>query len=148
MCSLQCQSGGAGHKYNIGCVIKFGTCHWSVSHFQCGSGHRNGIGGECGCGYGDEHFVGSRRYTGGLLMGVNLSMEGRKFLLYLLDALLQRQLKGRYWWCGWHAHQEHVGWSGWLTLIIKCSDELFHCVNEDGEFGGFSFMGRSKGWSG
>ena len=69
------------------------------------------------------------------------------FLLYLLDTLLQRQLKGRYWWCGWHANQEQVGQSQRLTLIIKCSKELFHHVNEDGEFGGFGFRGGSKGQS-
>ena len=92
--------------------------------------------------------MGSRRLEGGLLMGVNLRTEGRKFLLYLMDMLLQRQLKGRYWWCRWRANQEQVGWSGWLTLIIKCSNRLFHGVDEDGEFGGFSFMGRSEGWSG
>ena len=48
---------------------------------------------------------------------------------------------------GWRANQEGAGRSGWLTLIIKCSDILFHGVNEDGEFGGFSFRGRSKGQS-
>ena len=74
-------------------------------------------------------------------------MEGRKFLVYLLDALLQRQLEDRYWGCGWCANQQQVGQSGWLTLIIKSNDELFHCVDEDGEFSGFGFMGRSKGWS-
>ena len=81
-------------------------------------------------------------------MGMNLSMEGRKFLLYLLDLVLWRQLKGRYWLCRWHAHQQQVGRSGWLTLIIKHSNELFYCVDEDGELSGFGFMGRSKGWSG
>ena len=81
-------------------------------------------------------------------MGENLRTEGRKFLLYLLNLLLQRQLEGRYSGCGWRADQEQVGWSEWLTLIIKHSNKLFHGVNEDGEFGGFSFRGRSKGWSG
>ena len=50
--------------------------------------------------------------------------------------------------CGWHANKQQVGQSGQLTLIIKHSDELFHCVDEDGEFGGFSFRGGSKGRSG
>ena len=81
-------------------------------------------------------------------MGANLRTEGQKFLLYLLDVMLQRQLKGRCWWCGWHTNQEQVGRNGWLTLIIKWSDKLFHGVNEDGEFGGFSFRGGSKGQSG
>ena len=81
-------------------------------------------------------------------MGANLRVEGRKFLLYLLDMLLQRQLKGRYWRCGWRANQEQVGQSGQLTLIIKCSDELFHGVNEDEELSGFSFRGGSKGQRG
>ena len=58
-----------------------------------------------------------------------------------------RQLKGWYWQCRWHANQEGAGQSRWLTLIIKRSDKLFHGVNEDGEFGGFSFRGGSKGWS-
>ena len=74
-------------------------------------------------------------------------MKGRKFLLYLLYPLLQRQLKGRYWRCRWRANQEGGGWSGRLTLIIKRSDKLFHGVNEDGEFGGFGFRGGSKGQS-
>ena len=90
---------------------------------------------------------GSRRLEGGLLTGANLRTKGRKFLLYLLDALLQRQLKGRYWQCRQGANQEGAGWSGRLTLIIKGSDKLFHGVNEDGEFGGFSFRGGSKGRS-
>ena len=81
-------------------------------------------------------------------MGVNLRMEGRKLLLYLLNALLWGQLKGSYSGCGWHANQEPVSWSGQLTLIVKCSDKLFHGVNEDGEFGGFSFTGGSEGQSG
>ena len=80
-------------------------------------------------------------------MGANLRMKGQKFLLYLLDQLLQRQLKGWYWWCTWHANQEGAGWSGQLTLIIQCSDKLFHGVNENGEFGGFGFRGGSKGQS-
>ena len=80
-------------------------------------------------------------------MGANLRTKGRKFLLYFLDPLLRRQLKGRYWWCGWRANQEGGGRSGQLTLIIKRSDKLFHGVNEDGEFGGFSIRGGSKGWS-
>ena len=80
-------------------------------------------------------------------MGANLRMEGQKFLLYLLDPLLRRQLKGRYWQGGWRANQEGGGWSRRLTLIIKHSHKLFHGVNEDGEYGGFSFRGRSKGWS-
>ena len=145
MCSFQCQSGGAGYKYNLGCVVKFGSWHWSASPFEHGCGHRNGIGGKCRHGDRDEHFGGSRRLEGSLLMGVNLRMEGQKFLLYLLDTILRRQLKGRYWWCGWCANQERVGQSGWLTLIIKCSNKLFHGVNEDGEFSGFGFRGRSKG---
>ena len=145
VCSVQCRSGGAGYKYNLGCVIKFRSWHWSASPFWCGHGYGNGIGGECRCGDGDKHFGGSRRLEGGLRMGANLKMEGHKFLLYLLDVILQRQLKGRYWRCRWCANQEGVGWSRWLTLIIKCSDELFHGVNEDGEFGGFCFSGGSKG---
>ena len=48
---------------------------------------------------------------------------------------------------GWCANQEGGGRSGWLTLIIKRSDKLFHGVNEDGELSGFSFRGRSKGQS-
>ena len=80
-------------------------------------------------------------------MGANLRTEGRKFLLYLLNLLLQRQLEGRYSGCGWRADQEQVGWSEWLTLIIKHSNKLFHGVNEDGEFSGFGFRGGSKGWS-
>ena len=92
--------------------------------------------------------MGSRRLEGGLLIGVNLRMEGRKFLLYLLDTLLQRQLKGRYLGCGWRANQEQVGQSGQLTLIVKRSDKLFHGINEDGEFGGLGFRGGSKGRSG
>ena len=78
-------------------------------------------------------------------MGANLRTKGQKFLLYLLDPLLQRQLKGRYWGCGWCANQEGGGRSGWLTLLIKCSDKLFHGVNEDREFGGFGFRGGCKG---
>ena len=78
---------------------------------------------------------------------MNLRTKGQKFLLYLLDPLLQRQLKGRYWWGGWHANQEGGGLSGWLTLIIKRSDKLFHGVNEDGELGGFGFRSGSKGRS-
>ena len=74
-------------------------------------------------------------------------MKGQKFLLYLLDPLLWRQLKGQYRQCGWRANQEGGGRSGRLTLIIKCSDKLFHGVNEDREFGGFGFRGRSKGRS-
>ena len=85
---------------------------------------------------------------GGLLMGVNLRTEGQKFLLYLLDLLLWSQLKGRYWWGRWWANQEQVGQSRQLTLVIKCSNKLFHGVDEDGEFGGFSFRGGSKGRSG
>ena len=80
-------------------------------------------------------------------MGVNLRTKGQKFLLYLLDPLLWRQLKGWYWWCTWHANQEGAGRSRRLTLIIKHSNKLFHGVNEDGEFGGFSFGGGSKGQS-
>ena len=34
---------------------------------------------------------------GGLLTGANLSTEGRKFLLYLLNVLSWRQLQDRYW---------------------------------------------------
>ena len=74
-------------------------------------------------------------------------MEGQNFLLYLLDPLLWRQLKGWYWQYAWCANQEGAGWSGQLTLIIKCSKKLFHGVNEDGEFCGFCFRGGSKGWS-
>ena len=80
-------------------------------------------------------------------MGANLRTEGRKFLLYLLDAILWKKPKGRYWWCRWRADQERVGQSRWLTLVIKCSEELFHGVDEDGEFGGFGFRGGSKGQS-
>ena len=47
----------------------------------------------------------------------------------------------------WHANQEGAGQSGQLTLIIKCSDKLFHGVNEDGEFSGFGSRGGSKGQS-
>ena len=90
---------------------------------------------------------GSRRLEGGLLMGANLRTKGRKFLLYLLDPLLQRQLKGQYWRCTWQANQEGGGRSRRLTLIIKCSDKMFHGVNEDGELSGFSFRGGSKGRS-
>ena len=90
---------------------------------------------------------GSRRLEGGLLTGANLRTKGQKFLLYLLDLLLWRQLKGRYWWGGWRANQEGGGRSGRLTLVIKRSDKLFHGVNEDGEFGEFGFRGRSKGRS-
>ena len=60
---------------------------------------------------------------------------------------MQRQLRGQYWRGRWHANQEGGGRSGRLTLIIKCSDKLFHGVNEDGEFSGFSFRGGSKGRS-
>ena len=81
-------------------------------------------------------------------MGVNLRTEGQMFLLYLLDVILWRQLKGRCWWCRWHANQERVGGSRQLTLIINCSDKLFHGVDEDGELSGFSFGGRSEGQSG
>ena len=91
----------------------------------------------------DKWFGDSRRLEGGLLMGANLRTKGRKFLLYLLDLLLRRQLKGRYWQCGQGANQEGAGWSGRLTLIIKGSDKLFHGVNEDGEFSGFGLRGRS-----
>ena len=80
-------------------------------------------------------------------MGVNLRMKGRKFLLYLLDLLLRRQLKGWYRRCGWRANQEGGGRSRRLTLLIKCSDKLFHGVNEDGEFSGSGFRGGSKGQS-
>ena len=45
---------------------------------------------------------------------------------------------------GWCANQEGGGRSRRLTLLIKCSDKLFHGVNEDGEFGGFGFRGGSK----
>ena len=127
------------------CVIKFRSQHRSASHFRCRCGHRNRIGGECRHGCGDERFVGSRRLEGCLLTGVNLRTQGRKLLFYFHNALLQRQLKHSYCQCEWCAHQEQVGQSGWLTLGIKCSNELFHCVNEDGEFGGFSFRGRSCG---
>ena len=111
--------------------MKFGRWHWSASHFQCGLGHGNGIGGESRCGDGDEQFVGSRRLEGSLLMGANLRMQGRKFLFYFLDALLQGQLEGIYLGCWWCANQECVSQSGQLTLIIKCSDKLFHGVDED-----------------
>ena len=141
MCSFRCQSGGAGDKYNSGCVVKFRSWHQSVSLFQGRHGHGNGKGGR------DKWFGGSRRHEGGLLTGANLRMKGQKFLLYLLDPLLWRQLKGRYWRCAWCANQEGGGWSRWLTLIIKCSNKLFHGVNEDGEFSGFSFRGGSKGQS-
>ena len=80
-------------------------------------------------------------------MGANLRTKGQKFLLYLLDPLLRRQLKGRYWRGGWRANQEGGGRSGRLTLIIKRSDKLFHGVNEDREFGGFGVRGGSKGRS-
>ena len=80
-----------------------------MSPFQCGHGHGNGIGSECRCGAGDKCFVGSRRFEGGLLMGANLRMEGQKFLLYLLDVILWRQLKGKeYWRCGWCANQDKL----------------------------------------
>ena len=141
MYCFRCRSGRAGDEYNSGCVIKFRSRHWSASPFQGRHGHGNGNGG------GDERFGGSRRHEGGLLTGVNLRMKGREFPLYLLDLLLQRWLKGQYWRCRWHANQEGGGRSGRLTLIIKCSDKLFHGVNEDGEFSGFGFRGGSKGWS-
>ena len=141
MCCFQCRSGGAGDKYNSGCVIKFRSRHQSAPPFRGKHGHRNGNGG------GDERFGGSRRLEGGLLTGVNLRTKGQKFLLYLLDPLLRRQLKGQYWRGRWRANQEGGGRSGRLTLIIKRSDKLFHGVNEDGEFGGFSFRGGSKGRS-
>ena len=141
MCRFQCRSGGAGDKYNLGCVIKFRSQHRSASPFWGRHGHGNGSGG------GDEQFGGSRRLEGGLLTGANLRTKGQKFLLYLLDPLLWRQLKGRYWRCVWRANQEGAGWSGWLTLIIKHGNKLFHGVNEDGEFGGFGFRGGSKGRS-
>ena len=137
MCSFQCQCGGAGYEHNMRCVVKFRRWHWSVSHFWCGCGHGNEIGGECRCGDGDEQFVGSRRLEG------SLRMQGRKFLFYFLDLLLRGQLKGHCLGCGCCANQERVGWSGHLTLVIKCSDKLFHVVNEDGEFGGFGFRGGS-----
>ena len=111
------------------------------SPFRGRHGHGNGNGG------GDERFRGSRRLEGSLFRGANLRTKGQKFLLYLLNPLLQRQLKGRYRRCGWCANQEGGGWSGRLTLIIKRSDKLFHGVNEDGELGGFGFRGRSKGRS-
>ena len=121
--------------------IQLRSWHWSVSPFWGRHGHGNRKGG------GDERFGGSRRLEGSLLTGANLRTKGRKFLLYLLDPLLRRQLKGQYWRCGWRANQEGGGRSGRLTLIIKRSDKLFHGVNEDGEFSGFSFRGRSKGQS-
>ena len=80
-------------------------------------------------------------------MGANLRTKGQKFLLYLLDPLLRRQLKGRYWRSVSCANQEGAGRSRRLTLIIKGSNKLFHGVNEDGEFGGFGFRGGSKGRS-
>ena len=56
-------------------------------------------------------------------------------------------MEGRYWRCRWRAYQEQVGQSGQLTLVIKHTEELSHCVDECGEFSGFSFRGGSKGWS-
>ena len=94
MCRFRCRSGGAGDEYNSGCVIKFRSWHQSVSPFRGRHGHGNGNGG------GDEWFGGSRRLEGGLLMVANLRTKGQKFLLYLLNPLLWRQLKGRYWWVG------------------------------------------------
>ena len=140
MCRFRCRSGGAGDEYNSGCVIKFRSRHRSASPFRGKHGHGNRNGG------GDEWFGGSRRLEGGLLTGANLRTKDRKFLLYLLDPLLWRQLKGWCWQGGWCANQEGGGWSGWLTLIIKRSDKLFHGV-KDGEFSGFGFRGGSKGWS-
>ena len=137
MCRSRCQSGRAGDKYNSGCVIKFRSQHQSASPFRGRHWHGNGNGG------GDEQFGGCRRLEGGLLMGANLRTKGQKFLLYLLDTLLWRQLKGWYWWCRWHANQEGAGQSRWLTLIIKRSNKLFNGVNEDGELGRFSFRGGS-----
>ena len=122
-------------------VIKFRSRHRSASPFRGRHGHGNGKGG------GDEWIGGSSGLEGSLLTGANLRMKGQKFLLYLLDPLLRRQLKGRYWWGGWCANQEGGGWSRWLTLINKCSHKLFHGVNEDREFGGFGFRGGSKGRS-
>ena len=109
--------------------------------FGAGMGMGTELGG------GDKWFGGSRRLEGGLLTGANLRTKGQKFLLYLLDPLLWRQLKGQYWRRAWRANQEGAGQSRWLTLIIKCSNKLFHGVNEDGELSGFSFRGRSKGQS-
>ena len=106
MCSFCSQSGGAGYKHNVGCVVKFRSWHRSMSHFWCGCGDRNGIGSKCRYGHGNEGFVGSRRLEGSLLTGANLRMESRQFLLYLLDAPLWRQLKGRYWGYGWCTNQE------------------------------------------
>ena len=140
MCHFQCRSGRADEN-NSGCVVKFRSRHRSASPFCGRHGHGNGNGG------GDEQFGGSRRLEGGLLTGENLRTKGRKILLYLLNPLLWRQLKGWYWWCGWRANQEGAGWSRWLTLIIKRNDKLFHVVNEDGELSGFSFRGGSKGRS-
>ena len=78
-------------------------------------------------------------------MGVNMSTQGRKFLFYLYNALLQRQLKCSYWQCGWCAHQKQVGWSRGLTLGIKHSNKLFHCVDEHGEFCGALVTGATVG---
>ena len=141
MCHFQCQSGRAGDEYNLWCVIKFRSQHWSASPFWGRHGHGNGNGG------GDERFRGSRRLEGSLFRGANLRTKGQKFFLYLLNPLLWRQLKGQYWWHVWHANQEEAGRSGRLTLIIKHSNKLFHGVNEDREFGGFGFRGGSKGRS-
>ena len=58
-----------------------------------------------------------------------------------------RQLEGRYWQHGGHINQEGAARSGWLTLIIKRSDKLFHSVNEHQEFSGFGHRGGSKGRS-
>ena len=111
MCHFRCRSGGTGDEYNSGCVIKFRRRHQSVSPFRGRHGHGNGNGG------GDERFGCSRRHEGGLLTGANLRTKGQKFLLYLLDLLLRRQLKGRYWRCMWRANQEGGGWrwSEWMA---------------------------------
>ena len=30
VCSFQCRCGGAAYEYNMGCVVKFGSWHWSA----------------------------------------------------------------------------------------------------------------------
>ena len=54
----------------------------------------------------NKGFVGSRRLEGCLLIGANMGMQGKKFLFYLCNMPLQRQLKRSYWQCRWCAHQK------------------------------------------